>query len=71
MLDEPNVKMALVWLKVLELTQLKETPAFPDFYRGEVIHLERKINWAGKHELPSATTFRKSLEIRNKRLSGR
>ena len=71
--DKSNIRMAVSWLKVLEQVQPEATLAFPDFHGGEISHLERKIQAADKvldHQLPTATTFRKSLEIRNKRLTG-
>ena len=47
--------------------------AFPDFDGQQVSHLERKIEVATRplgHSLPTATVFRKELEIRNKRQEG-
>ena len=60
-------------LKVLDATFPETTLAFPDFDKRPLQHLERKVQTSAKtigHTLPSATAFRKFIEIRNKRLSG-
>ena len=47
--------------------------AFPAFDGKHLTHLERKIETATSplgHSLPNATSFRKELEIRNKRQEG-
>lgn len=70
--DGPSVQMALLWMKLLG-TLPDCTLAFPELDGSQVRHLERKIETAAKsigHTLPRPTAFRKSLEIRNKRLSG-
>ena len=59
--------MLLLW------TKLDSPLTFPDFDGQQVSHLERKIEVATRplgHSLPTATVFRKELEIRNKRQEG-
>ena len=71
--DATSVQMALLWLKLLERTFPDCTLAFPDFDGQPLQHLERKVDAAARsigHTLPTATSFRKHIEIRNKRLSG-
>ena len=65
--------MMLLWVKLLQKTAPDSPLAFPDFDGKEVTHLERKIDGAARglgHRLPTATAFRKQVEIRNKRLGG-
>ena len=73
MADATCISMILLWRKLLEKTASDSPLAFPDFDGKEVTHLERKIDAAARglgHRLPTATAFRKQVEIRNKRLSG-
>ena len=71
--DATSITMILLWLKLLGKTAPNNPLAFPDSDGKEVKHLERKIDTAAKvlgYRLPTATAFRKQVEIRNKRLSG-
>ena len=65
--------MLLLWLKVVQRVLPVSPLAFPEFDGSPMGHLERKIEMATKpleHSLPTATSFRKELEIRNKRQEG-
>jgi len=71
--DVTSVEMMLLWVKVVERMVPTSHLAFPDLDGSELVHLERKITSASStlgHSLPTATRFRKSLEIHNKRLNG-
>ena len=73
MADATNVQMLLLWLKLVQMLLPDSSLAFPEFDGKAIGHLERKIETATRplgHSLPTATTFRKELEIRNKRQEG-
>ena len=63
-----------LWMKVLHALHPKSEAAFPAFDGSpHPAHLERIMERAAKllgHDLPRPTSFRKELEIRNKRLEG-
>ena len=64
--------MLNLWVRVLEKLPATEL-AFPQFDGTRMVHLERKVDHAARalgHSLPTSTTFRKQLEINNKRIEG-
>ena len=64
--------MLILWERIHSRCIQSEL-AFPGFDGDTIHHLERKIDAAAKplgHSLPTATEFRKDLEMKNKRLPG-
>lgn len=77
MVSGEDILLVKLWLKVRDAVHNGDhttgTLAFPDLGGAAVAHLERKIQTAAKdlgYALPTATEFRKDLEVRNKRLEG-
>lgn len=69
--DQTSIDMLLRWVKVVAHLLPQAELAFPDFNGDKMKHLERRICVASKslgYSLPTATVFRKLVEIRNKRL---
>ena len=67
--DATSIKMMRMWMKVAERAVPGSHLAFASLDGSELQHLERKVNAAAKvlgHNLPTATKFRKHLEIQNK-----
>ena len=71
MVADKRVRPALaLWERFVKSTFQTEV-AFPSYRGGEASHIERVMEAAAKtvgHSLPTATTFRKAIEVRNKRL---
>ena len=71
--DAVSVRMCLLWAKVVRSVVVDSELAFPDYSGSPHTHLVRKMQEATSglgHSLPSSTSFRKAIEIRNKRLEG-
>ena len=70
--DATSIEMILPWLKIVEKMVPHSHLAFADTDGSELVHLEWKIDSATMlgHILPTATKFRKCIEIKNKRLCG-
>ena len=71
--DATSIEMILPWLKIVEKMVPHSHLAFADIDGSELVHLERKIDSATRvlgHILPTATKFRKCIEIKNRQLCG-
>ena len=71
--DSTGVKMLLLWQRVLRHVFPQSKLAFSDFNGEAMTHLEHRIQQAAEavgHSLPTATMFRKQMEICNKRQEG-
>ena len=58
--DSTSVQIALLWLRVLNMTLPDATLAYPDFDGMPMKHIERKFQAATRtigHSLPTATFF--------------
>ena len=66
--------MLKLWLKVIDTLPVNNNGlAFPEYDGSPLTHLERKVTKATGaigYDLPNSKTYRKELDIRNKRIQG-